>query len=166
MSRLREEDGVTLMELLVVIATLGIVMTGIVDLLVSGNRASTDTAARLSAQSQVRTAFDRLEFEGRCASQATILSGGTGVSLSLPSYCSHATGTVNWCLSGGTLTRYATTSTACSGSSQTFASDVTNTAPFSLLTATGDLPRLQISLTIDGFAQTDAITLRNAQVSS
>jgi prepilin-type N-terminal cleavage/methylation domain-containing protein len=162
MSRLRNEDGVTLIELLVVIATLGVVMAGVTNLIVSGSRASTDTAARLDAQAQVRTAFDRLEFEGRCASNAELLSGGAGVHFTLPAQCSHATGNTSWCVSSGTLSRYAASS--CTGTAQGFATGVTTAHPFTLLTATGDLPRLQISLTIGGFTQTDAITLRNAGV--
>ena len=163
MSRLRDEDGFTLIELLIVIAALGLVMAGVSNIIISGSRAGSDTAGRIDAQDQVRTAFGRLEFEGRCADSATLISSGTGVHFHLPSQCSHATGDTSWCMSGGTLTRYP--ATTCTGTAQVFATGVTNATPFALLTATGDLPRLQITLTIDGFTQTDAITLRNASAS-
>ncbi len=165
---LREESGFTLVELLVVCILLGLVMVGLSNILVSGTRASSDAQARMSSQQNVRLAFDRLEFEARCATSATILGGGQGVKLTLPSQCSHATGTVSWCVTSGVFTRYV--SASCAGASTIkYVSSITSTAPFSLVTATGDLPRLQLALTVDttssasdAFTLTDAIALRNA----
>ena len=160
----------TLIELLIASVVLVIVMAGVSNMFVSGLRAGTNANARLASQESVGNAFDRLEYETRCASSASLLSSGGGVELSLPSQCPHATGTVVWCVSGGVLERI-TGSTNCSaGTPQPYVSDVTSATPFACLTASGDLPRLQVTLTVntsttnpaDATTAVDTITLRNA----
>jgi Tfp pilus assembly protein PilW len=168
---LADERGVTLVELLVVCATLGIVMTGIVNIFASGARAGSDTDGRFQAQQDARLGLERLQYEARCASGASLVGGGSGPSsgvvLTLPAICSHASGTITWCVSAGVLRRYA--GAACAGSSLPYVSAVTSAAPFSLPAAvSGSLPQLQIALTAsstgrpgDGFSVADTITLRN-----
>jgi Tfp pilus assembly protein PilW len=165
--RFSDESGITLIELLFVMLILGIVLTGLVNVFISGGRASSDANARLAGQQNVRLALDRLEYEVRCSSGATVSSGGAAVLLTLPSQCTHATGSYTWCVTSGSLIRYAATS--CTGTGQTFISNITTATPFSLLTATGLLPRLQISLAVnttgrasDAVSVVDLITLRNA----
>jgi prepilin-type N-terminal cleavage/methylation domain-containing protein len=168
---LREESGFTLVELIIVCVLLGIVMVGLSNVLVSGIRASSDAQARMTSQQNVRLAFDRLEFEARCATSATILGSGQGVKLTLPTQCSHAAGTVSWCVTGGVFTRYVAAS--CAGASTIkYVNSITSATPFSLLTATGTLPRLRLALTVnttnrpsDAFTLTDAIAMRNAAAS-
>jgi Tfp pilus assembly protein PilW len=164
---LREESGFTLVELIVVTVLTVVVVGGLSNLFVSGLRAGNDANARLTSQSSVRLAFDRLEYETRCASTATLLSSGGGVTLVLPSSCAHATGTFTWCVTSGALIRYAGSS--CSGTSQTFVTSVTTPTPFSCVTATGQYPRLQVALTVnptsrsyDRYSATDLIDMRNA----
>jgi Tfp pilus assembly protein PilW len=166
--RLAADDGVTLVELIIMMFVLAFVVAGLANVFISGLRASSDSNARLAGQQAVRTAMDRLEYEVRCSSGATVSGGGSTVVLSLPSQCIHAVGSYTWCVSGGALMRY--TGTDCStGSSQTFIRNVTTATPFSLLTATGLLPRLQIALGVNGggpasdaVSINDTITLRNA----
>ena len=50
-------------------------------------------------------------------SKATLVSGGAGVTLTLPFQCPNATGTVTWCVTSGSLVRYS--GSACSGSGLT-----------------------------------------------
>jgi prepilin-type N-terminal cleavage/methylation domain-containing protein len=164
--RLTDESGITLIELMVVMVILGIVLAGLANVFVSGMRTNADATARLAGQGAVRQAMDRLEYEVRCSSGATISGGGSTVLLTLPSQCIHATGSYTWCVVSGSLMRYA--NTACSGTGQTFITDVTTPTPFSLLTGVGLLPRLQASLAVnptgrpsDATAVTDTITLRN-----
>ena len=165
-ARLASEQGFTMVELLVAMVLTAIVMIGVVNIFVSGSRAGADANARVDAQQNTRLALDRLEFEGRCSSSATIVSAGAGVDFTLPSQCSHATGDVTWCVAGGVLTRYLAAS--CSGTGQPFVSGVTTATPFSLATASGALPRLDITMTVDtggssdAATLTDTITLRNA----
>jgi Tfp pilus assembly protein PilW len=168
---LHDESGLSLVELVVAAGITVVIMAGLSNLFVSGLRASSNTNATLSAQSNVIVALNRLEFEARCASAAALVSGGAGVSLTLPSQCTHAAGTFTWCVSGGNLVRHEGSS--CTGTGETFASDVTSTQPFSCLTPTGQIPRLQVALTVssgpssgDSASQTDQITLRNAPVYS
>jgi prepilin-type N-terminal cleavage/methylation domain-containing protein len=165
--RLAAEDGFTLVELLTVVALLAVVLAGIANLLVSGSRAQRDTSGRVDAQQGARLALDRLEYEARCSSYAASVNSGAGVTLALPSQCSHATGTVTWCVSSGVLARYA--GSTCSGSGTPYVSSVTSATPFSLQWSTGDLPRLQVRLTVndtgsssDSFTVNDAIALRNS----
>jgi prepilin-type N-terminal cleavage/methylation domain-containing protein len=166
--RLSDERGFTLVELLIVMVLMGIIMVGVVDVFVSGTRAGADANARLGAQQNTRVALDRLEHEARCATSATLLSSGAGVKLTLPSQCSNATGTVSWCVTGGILKRYP--GAACSGAGAViFVRNITSATPFSLVTGSGDLPRLAITITsdetrsaADAATLTDSITLRNA----
>lgn len=172
MSRLRDERGFTIIELLIVCLTLGIVLTGIVNVLVSGSRAGADADARFQAQQNDRLALDKLDYEARCASTAALVSGGAGVTLTFPSgTCSHVAGatTVTWCVTGGVLTRFV--GSTCSGSGLPYAGSITSPTPFALpATVSGSLPQLQISLAAnttgrgsDLFSLTDTLTLRNAQ---
>jgi prepilin-type N-terminal cleavage/methylation domain-containing protein len=165
--RLSGQSGFTMVELLVVMVLMAIIMGGVVDVLVSGSRAGANANARLDAQQNVRVALDRLEFEGRCATSATVISSGAGVSFTLPAQCSNATGTVTWCVNSGVLTRF--TTATCGGTGQVYVENVTSPTPFSLVTASGDLPRLDVSITsnedgstADAATLTDTITLRNA----
>ena len=166
---LSDESGMTLIELLVASIVLVIVMAGVSNMFVSGLRASSDANARLASQESVGAAFDRLEYEVRCASSATLVGGGAGVALTLPSQCPHATGNVAWCVTGGSLERLAGATDCVTGTAETFVTSVTSATPFACLTASGDLPRLQVSLTVDttqsaadATTAVDTIAMRNA----
>jgi prepilin-type N-terminal cleavage/methylation domain-containing protein len=165
--RLSDQRGFTVIELLIVMVLMGIIMSAVVNVFVSGTRAGADANARLAAQQNTRIALDRLDYEGRCATSASLISSGAGVTLTLPSRCSNASGTVTWCVTGGILERFP--SATCSGTAQIYVRNVTSATPFSLITASGDLPRLAITITsnetqsaADAATLTDAITLRNA----
>ncbi|MGH2999332.1 MAG: PulJ/GspJ family protein [Gaiellaceae bacterium] len=168
-SRAQAESGFTLVELVVSVFVLGLLMTGLGNVFVSSQRASTDSQARMASQQNVRVAFGRLEFDARCASQATLLSSGQGVYLQLPTQCSHSTGDVTWCVNGDALERIAGTSCASSGT--TLVANVTSAAPFSCYPTgiSGALPVLAVALkvnttatTSDQTSATDYITMHNA----
>jgi prepilin-type N-terminal cleavage/methylation domain-containing protein len=168
--RLYSETGFTLVELLTAMVVMGIILGGLSDMFISTQRANSDATARLTSQQNVRLAFDRLEYDTRCASTAALQSSGQGVHLSLPSYCSHSNGDVTWCVSSGSLVRIAGTS--CSTAGIKFVSGVTSSAPFSCYTVPGitsPLPQLKVALTVDTTTRTsdqtsatDYITMRNA----
>jgi prepilin-type N-terminal cleavage/methylation domain-containing protein len=160
----------TLVEMLIVMVLLGILMTGLVDVFVSGAHTSYILNSNLTAQQQVRTGLSRMEFEGRCGSSATILSGGAGVSFALPSVCSHVSPYVSWCVTGGVLKRYL--ASTCTGNGAPFATSITTPTPFSLQANTGDLTEVLVNLTANptsvasnAFSISDAITLRNSSPS-
>ncbi|HLX31149.1 MAG TPA: prepilin-type N-terminal cleavage/methylation domain-containing protein [Gaiellaceae bacterium] len=168
---LRDESGFTLVELILVAALTVVLMAGVSDVFVSGLRTSSTTNAMLASQASVQTALTRLEFETRCASQATRAASGADVTLTLPGQCANAAGTVTWCVSGGTLTRYSGSS--CSGSGQTFATSVTSATPFSCVATVGDYPELQVALSANAgtnsgtaVSETDTIDMRNASVTT
>jgi|SRR5579872_4428976 len=170
-ARLQAESGFTLVELVVTVFVLGLVMTGLGNLFVSSQRASTDSEARMSSQENVRVAFGRLEFDARCASSAALQSSGKGVYLVLPSQCSHSTGNVTWCVNSGSLVRISGTN--CTTSGTTLVTNVTSATPFSCSSAlsgvTGATPVLAVALTVNTTtstsnqtAATDYIDMHNA----
>ena len=175
-ARWQAEAGFSLIEMLTVMLILGIVMTGLVNVFISGERASADGQARLTSQQNVNVALTRLEYDARCASAASLLnkagSNGGGVYLTLPAQCWHSTGNVSWCVSSGVLVRIS--GTTCSGTGLNLVSSVTTTTPFSCYTPaiTGALPQLKVALTVnpggksDGTSSTDYITMRNNSTAS
>lgn len=168
--RLADERGVTLIELLITMFLLSIVLAALSNIFVSGLRASSDTSARTAGQGNIQTAVNRLEYELRCSSGATVPNAGvanSSVTLTLPTQCVHATGQYTWCVSSGSLLRYS--GTTCTGTGEAFADDVTTATPFTLISTTGNLPQLAIDLSVnltnrssDVVSVSDTITLRNA----
>ncbi len=168
---LHDESGFTLTEVLVASVVTVILLAGLSNVFVSGLRASSTTNAMISSQTSVKLALQRLEFETRCASQAALLSGGAGVTLTLPSQCSHASGGITWCVTGGALVRYA--GSTCTGTGQTFAWHVTSASPFSCVAPVGNYPRLQVALTANAGTNvgtaasgTDTIAMRNSTLTT
>jgi Tfp pilus assembly protein PilW len=166
-----DESGFTMVELVIVMFVTVLLMVGLSNMFVSGLRASTTASTRLSGQSNTNVALGRLEYEARCASAAALVSSGAGVTLTIPSTCPHSNGSFTWCVTGTSLIRYA--GSACSGTSQTLASNVTSAHPFSCLVTVGDYPRLQVALTVnsssasgDAVAATEQFDLRNAALST
>jgi prepilin-type N-terminal cleavage/methylation domain-containing protein len=101
---LSAERGYSLVELLTVMAIMGVVMTGVTALLVQGANAEVDMNGRFQAQQSARVAFDKIRREGHCASVAA-LTGQTKATLTLNSSCGSQ---VSWCTVAVTgTTRYA-----------------------------------------------------------
>jgi prepilin-type N-terminal cleavage/methylation domain-containing protein len=174
-ARLQPQSGFTLIEMLVSMVVMGLVMGGLANIFISGSRASSDGQARLTSQQNVTVALTRLEYDARCASTASLLnksgSNGGGVHLSIPSQCTHSSGDVSWCVTSGSLVRYA--ATTCTGTGETFASSVTSATPFSCYTPTGAVdPQLVVALrvdsggTSDATSATDYITMHNVAATS
>lgn len=168
--RLRGEAGYTLVELIAAFTVLSIILGGLANMFVSAQRANTDADARMQSQQSVRLAFDRLEYDARCAQKATLQSGGQGVYLVIPSQCAHSNGNVTWCVNSGSLVRISGSS--CGTSGMTFVTSVTSATPFSCYTPAGvtsPLPELQVTLTVNTTTRaanqtsaTDYITMHNA----
>ena len=87
-----EQDGFTLIEMLVVLAILGIVLSGLTVLFTSAMRSQTDQTKRVNAQQDVRVALDQLRRELRCGS-ALAYNSASSVTVTLPSYCRSAPST-------------------------------------------------------------------------
>jgi len=171
MRLLHDESGFTLVELLIVCTITVILMGGLATIFGIGLNTSKTSNSVLASQSGVVIALDRLDYEARCASKATLVSGGAGVTLTLPSQCTHATGTVTWCVTGGALVRYS--GSACSGSGQTLTTNVTSTTPFSCFAPVGSYAALKATLTVNtgttsatASSGTDTITLENSTLTT
>jgi prepilin-type N-terminal cleavage/methylation domain-containing protein len=95
---LRDERGLTLSELVVTMAILGIVLTGITSTLISATHHEADLNQRFQAQQSARLALSKVRDELHCASAVSPTSGATSViTLTLPSGCTTGTGSVIWC---------------------------------------------------------------------
>lgn len=170
MDRARDESGFTLIELVVVMTVLVLLMGGVSAMFISGLQTSSTTNDILASQTQIHIALDRLEFEARCASTIARVSSGAGITLTLPTQCPHATGTVSYCVSSGSLLRY--TTSGCTGTGQTIVNGITSTTPFSCIATVGDYPELQVALTVqtqsskDTVSATDKIAMRNASLTT
>ena len=173
MRPLHGESGFTLPELLVVMGITTILMGGLATIFSLGLTTSKTETSILASQSGVVVALDRLDYEARCASNATLVSGGAGVTLTFPSQCTHTTQPLaTWCVTGGSLVRYVNTLT-CSGSGQTLTTNVTSATPFSCVAPLGSLAALKVVLTVNtgttsatASSGTDTITLENAALTT
>jgi prepilin-type N-terminal cleavage/methylation domain-containing protein len=104
---LRCERGYSVFELLVVMTIMGVVLSGLTTIFVSGSKAELDLNRRFQAESAGRVALDKMRKEIHCASGAT--STGSTLTLTMPTGCSTASNTtVTWCTSqvGTSTTRY------------------------------------------------------------
>nr|MBA2383903.1 hypothetical protein [Actinomycetota bacterium] len=132
--RFRATDGVTISEMLVVLAILMIVLGGMTTLFVSASNSQGDQTNRTEAQRNARLALDALRREIRCASAASISS--TSLTITLPGYCqkppTSSPAQFTWCATGGpasyALWRYA--SSSCSGTGRMRADLLTSNAVF------------------------------------
>jgi prepilin-type N-terminal cleavage/methylation domain-containing protein len=173
MRSLSEESGFTLVEMLVVMAVTTILMGGLATIFSLGLRTAKTASSTLGSQAGVVVALDRFDYEARCASNATLVSGGAGVTLTFPSQCTHTNQSpVTWCVTGGALMRYVNSLT-CSGSALTLTTNVTSATPFSCVAPLGTLAALKVVLTVNtgttsttASSGTDTITLQNAALST
>jgi prepilin-type N-terminal cleavage/methylation domain-containing protein len=94
------EHGYSLVEMLIVMALMGIVMGGLTTIFVSGSRAQNELNRYFEAQQEARTALDKMRADVHCAwaAQATTsINGYPGVKLADGS-CFAATPTISWCI--------------------------------------------------------------------
>jgi prepilin-type N-terminal cleavage/methylation domain-containing protein len=110
-SRLRRDQrGYTLVELITVMAILGVVLEALATLFVAASNAQTDMSSRFTAQQSARVALDKIRREVHCASGATPASTSTAsITLTMPSYCKTYSGSasVTWCTRSVSTNRYA-----------------------------------------------------------
>lgn len=101
----RDEDGYSLVELIVVLAILGIVLVGLVTSFTAGLRAETGATQRATAQENARTALVRMRTDIHCATgaPAPVENPFGGFTLTLaesPDVCPSVTTSssgVQWC---------------------------------------------------------------------
>ena len=150
-ARATEQDGFTLIEMLVVMAILGVVVAGLAVLFSGALNSQSDQTNRAEVQQDARLGLDRMRREIRCASDITTASGypASAVTISLGSYCPTAGGaaaTVTWCTKDKngtsppvagqqpyTLWRY--TGATCSGTGVKWASNIVDKTDAPAVTA-------------------------------
>jgi prepilin-type N-terminal cleavage/methylation domain-containing protein len=99
------EDGYTLVELIVVMAILGIVLSGLAALFVSGSSAEAQLNNRFRAQQEARAGLDRIRGDIHCASKAQVLAINTYPALRLDvTSCSPTTTYDYWCVVSASTT--------------------------------------------------------------
>jgi type II secretory pathway pseudopilin PulG len=133
--RLAGEEGISLTEMVVVVAILGTIIGGLSQLFVSASKSQVDQTNRVRAQLAGRVALDKLRREIHCASSVSPNPNGTwptrSITIVIPSSCATYSSTiasVTWCTVGAsapyTLWRYPHTSNL---STQTYANACLNT---------------------------------------
>jgi prepilin-type N-terminal cleavage/methylation domain-containing protein len=180
-ARLAGSAGYTLVELLTVLAILGVVLGGIVALFTAGSAADADMNRRYQAQSNARLALDRMR---RDAHQACgIAAGYTSSSVTLLAYDASVppvcqTATFTWCTLGSG-TRFAlyrmTGAVACATSGGKYSDFLTTGGAFTYTpqnspAGTYTLARLHVDLqvnltptkTTDSYRLVDDIAFRNS----
>jgi prepilin-type N-terminal cleavage/methylation domain-containing protein len=118
MSRLRSERGYSLVEMLVVMAIMGVVMTSLTTVFVQASNSETDMNNRFQAQLTAKLALDKMRREVHCASVATPTGQSSSVTITLPSYCKTGSGSITWCTRSVATNRYAlyrVVGSTCSG---------------------------------------------------
>lgn len=95
---LRDERGYSLIELLIVMAILGIVLGALTTVFVSGSNAELELNRQFQAQQAARLALDRIRLDIHCASaaQAQTIGAYPGLKLAFPASGCY-TSTVSWC---------------------------------------------------------------------
>jgi Tfp pilus assembly protein PilW len=171
------ERGTTLTELLVSMVLLAIIMTALVTLFTSGLTNEAQLNFQFQSQSEARVALDtmRRDIHNSCA--ATVTGGTTvtllGVDSTQASYPCTVT-TATWCTaaSGSHFALYrAAGSATCSSTDVQRADYLTAGTIFSIVTATGELPKVGVDFTVNRrpsvtrlrYRLDDEIALRNAR---
>lgn len=183
MRRLRaEEAGYSLIELLVVLAILGVVLGGLTTVFVSGSKAEMDMNLRFQAQQNVRLALTRMRVDvhlAGCASNDSATTISLYSTPATPGACS-GTASVTWCtaaspsLSNRWVLYRASGATCNSTVGLQIADYLTTSSLFTTNTPTaGSLQRASVTVafpvsvnrkssTLDRYTLQDTIVMRNA----
>jgi type II secretory pathway pseudopilin PulG len=145
--RLADERAISLVEMLVVTAILGVVLGGLTQLFVSASKSQVDQTNRVKAQLDGRVALNKLRREIHCASAVSPTTGFpvSSITITLGTYCPTSGGatTVTWCVKDKngsappvagatpyTLWRYVAAS--CAGTGQGQATGIVEATPVTL----------------------------------
>jgi prepilin-type N-terminal cleavage/methylation domain-containing protein len=158
--RLRGEQGFSLIEMVTVMAIMGVVLTGLTTLFVQGSNAELDMNRRFQAQQDSRVALDKIRREIHCA-QGAATTPATGqaptITLDLPGQCPTAVGaaqtSVTWCsvlVSTGRYRLYRKVGVACNSTGVRWADYLTQANLFQYQAASSDsLARVRVSFPVD-----------------
>ena len=163
----REERGLTLVEMVVTMAIMGVVIGAVGMLFTSGSKAEVDLNFRFASQTEARLALDTFRREVHNACSATVSGtsasvtdpGGTArtrypkVALkTLDSGFACSVDSASWCTvgSGSSYSLYRQSGgTTCSSSSTRRAQYLTSGTIFMVTTATNLLPKVGVDMTVN-----------------
>ncbi len=97
---IRGEAGYSIVEMLTVMAIMGVVMTGLTTVFVAGGQAEVDMNKRFQAQLSTRVALDRLRRDIHCAKSASPSGTTDTIVLVMPAGCPGSNGVeteLTWC---------------------------------------------------------------------
>ena len=173
-TRVSDERGFSLIEMLVTLTLLGVVLAGITSTLSSGARLESDLNPRFQAQQGARLALTTFRREAHCASLVTPSSGATtSVTLTLPAGCTTGTGSTTWCavVSGNRFDLWripGATCTTTAGGAARWAQNLTTQqvfTPDATVHAPAVLPSIAVNFRVYGgqrtYVLTDTVYLRN-----
>lgn len=134
------EGGYSLVEMVTVMAILGVVLGGVVALFTAGIKADSDQNQRFQAQQDTRLALDKLRRDVHPActisTPATYNTWGSSVTLYYPTdTCASGTHSVTWCTSasGTKFVLQRVVATSCTGSLVTIADSLTSANIFAYI---------------------------------
>jgi prepilin-type N-terminal cleavage/methylation domain-containing protein len=175
---LSREDGYSLIELLTVVAILGLVLGSLTTIFVTASHGEVDMSRRYQAQEQARLAMDKLRREIHCASRVQDGWTSASVTLTMPSQCPTSAGatSVQWCAvpvdAFGRYALYRSTGGTCGSSTSVRWADYLRTPQVFTYTAqsSSSLGSLAVSLVVNTqsdlrhgtFRLSDSIVLRNS----
>jgi prepilin-type N-terminal cleavage/methylation domain-containing protein len=120
---LQDEGGYSLVEMITVMAILGVVLGGIVTLFTAGIRSDADQNARFQAQQDTRLALDKVRRDVHSACTISTPNTYNTWASSVTLYyradsCASGASSITWCTSanGSTWTLYRVVATTCTGS--------------------------------------------------
>lgn len=148
----RGEDGYTLIELVTVMAIMGIVLAGLTTAFTSGVNAELRSNREFQAQQEARTAVDRLRRELHCASALSATPGTpvASVTVTLPTVCPGPDTSVTYATTNVATNRWRLTRTAGAGSPVNVADYLTASTIFTYTApATGTLGKLSVDVPVN-----------------
>ena len=146
------EAGYTLIELMTVMAILGIVLAGLTTMFASGMRAEVRASREFQAQQNARLAMDRIRRELHCANaiSAPDSTPVATVTVTLPAACSGTAATVTYATQTVATNRWQLTRAEDAGSAVAVADYLTASTPFTYyVPATGTLGRLRVDIPVN-----------------
>ncbi|MBA3561631.1 MAG: prepilin-type N-terminal cleavage/methylation domain-containing protein [Actinobacteria bacterium] len=149
---LRCQSGYSLIELMTVMAILGLVLAGLTTMFQAGVRAEVRSSREFQAQQNARLAMDRLRRELHCANAISAPNGTTvaTVSVTLPDDCPGADTSVTYATQSVATGRWQLTRSAGAGTPVVIADYLTTSTPFTYyVPATGTLGRLGVDLPVN-----------------
>ncbi len=149
---LRSQSGYSLIELMTVMAILGLVLAGLTAMFQAGVRAEVRSNREFQAQQNARLAMDRLRRELHCANAISAPNGTAvnSVTVTLPAACPGTAVTVTYATVAVSTGRWQLTRAADAGSPLVIADYVTTSTPFTYyVPATGTLGRLGVDLPVN-----------------